>query len=203
MHAGLLQRNHLAMLPFTIPLPKLTLPPFQPNHFVSLRARVQIWMEDGGCRAGPARNRNSPPTGFLVKGIGWPFPQRFEAMTHATKREVVKQKELSTKRTSSVKYHIDLWRMTFILFIKETFGDTTWSWVETPFLWSCSCTHLPITRIKISYSCCCCQMRFSPMYVVMNFTKCWSSAMKPKRKHLNMIKKTPTIQLHQPIWNSI
>lgn len=46
-------------------------------------------------------------------------------MTHATKREVVKQKELSTKRTSFVKYHIDLWRMTFTLFIKETFGDTT------------------------------------------------------------------------------
>ena len=67
-----------------------------------------------------------PPTGFLVKGRMTISPKDFEAMTHATKREVVKQKELSTKEnTSSAKYHIDLWRLTFILFIKETFGDPT------------------------------------------------------------------------------
>ena len=146
MHAGLLQRNHLSMLPFTIPLPKLTLPPFQRDNFVSLRARVQIWMEDGGCRAGPASEQEFPkvalqtatfaeilpPTGFLVKGGMTISPKDLKPWHMQQLREVVKQRELSTKRTSFVKYHIDLWRMTFTLFIKETFGDTTWSWVETP-----------------------------------------------------------------------
>ena len=145
MHAGLLQRNHLAMLPSTIPLPKLT--------HLSLFNQTISWVSEpesksgwrmGGAEPGlqgtglPQGSWNSfaeilPPTGFLVKGRMTISPKDFEAMTHATKREVVKQKELSTKEnTSSAKYHIDLWRLTFILFIKETFGDPTWSWVEPP-----------------------------------------------------------------------